>query len=46
MRNKKIIVTGFDENWEPVKFKLKNLPARCVQHEVDHLDGITIGNGE
>jgi len=44
VRNKKLIVRGFDENWKPVKFKLKALAARCVQHEVDHLDGITIGN--
>jgi len=41
-RFKTITVEGFDENWEPVKFKLKKLQARCVQHEIDHLNGITI----
>lgn len=42
VRDKQIVVEGFDENWKPVKFKLKKIAARCVQHEVDHLNGITI----
>lgn len=44
VRNKKLIVKGYDADLNPIKFKLKGLAARCVQHEVDHLDGITIGN--
>jgi len=42
IRDKQIVVEGFDENWKPVKFKLKKLASRCVQHEVDHLDGVSI----
>lgn len=42
VRAKQIIVEGFDPEWQPVRFKLKGTAARCVQHEVDHLDGITI----
>lgn len=41
-RTKQIIVEGYDENWEPVKFKLRGLESYCVQHEIDHLNGITI----
>ena len=42
IRDKQIIVEGYDESWNPIKRKLKGLAAYCVQHEVDHLDGITI----
>lgn len=44
VRSKKVRVEGFDEDWNPIHFKLNKLAARCVQHEVDHLNGITIGN--
>lgn len=37
-----IVIEGFDENWNPVKKKLKALSAFVAQHEVDHLNGITI----
>jgi len=42
IRDRKIIVEGFDKNWKPVKFKLKGLASCCVQHETDHLDGVTL----
>ena len=42
VRAKQIIVTGWDEHWRPLRFKLKGFNARVVQHEVDHLDGRTI----
>ncbi len=42
VRDKQIIVEGFDENWKAIKRKLKGIAAYTVQHEVDHLDGITI----
>lgn len=42
-RYKEITIEGFDKNWQPVKRKLKDLAASCVQHEMDHLDGRTIG---
>lgn len=41
-RAKRITVEGFDELWRPVQFKLQGLAAICVQHEIDHLNGITI----
>ncbi len=41
-RYKRIIVEGFDRDWQPIKRKLKGFTAYCVQHEVDHLNGITI----
>ena len=41
-RYKQVIVEGFAVDWEPVRFKLKGLCARVVQHEVDHLNGVTI----
>jgi len=42
-RYQNIIVEGFNWNWEPIRRKLKGLNAYIVQHEVDHLNGITIG---
>jgi len=41
-RHKLIVVEGFDENWEPVKMKLRGLASACIQHEIDHLNGVTI----
>jgi len=42
-RYKRIIVEGYDQDWKPIRRKLKGIAAICVQHEVDHLNGITIG---
>lgn len=42
IRDRQIIVEGFDRYWKPIKRKLKGRAAICVQHEVDHLDGVTI----
>lgn len=41
-RYSNVIVEGFNWNWEPVRRKLKGINAHIVQHEVDHLNGITI----
>ena len=41
-RDKMIVVEGFNMDWEPLKFKLRGIAAMCVQHEVDHLNGVTI----
>lgn len=41
-RDKLITVTGFDANWNPILLKLRGLAGMCVQHEVDHLNGVTI----
>ena len=44
VRDKQIIIEGFDKNWKPVRRKLKGLAAICAQHEFDHLNGKTIGD--
>lgn len=41
-RHYKVTVEGFDENWNPLTLNMKQLSAYCVQHEIDHLNGITI----
>jgi peptide deformylase len=41
-RDSQIVVEGFDRNWNPIKKKCRALTAFCVQHEIDHLNGITI----
>jgi peptide deformylase len=33
------VVEGFDMHGEPVRVSGSELMARCLQHEVDHLDG-------
>jgi peptide deformylase len=37
-----ITVEAQDERGEPVRYELTELPARVVQHELDHLDGVLI----
>ena len=39
-RSKKINVEYLDRQGQPQKLKTKNLAARIIQHEIDHLDGI------
>ena len=41
-RSKMVVLEGFDENWRPIKKKLRGFSAFCAQHEIDHLNGITI----
>lgn len=41
-RDKMIIVEGFNQYWKRVNLKLRGLDSACVQHEIDHLNGITI----
>jgi peptide deformylase len=33
-------VDGVDANGEPVSIEASGMAARCLQHEVDHLDGV------
>ncbi len=35
-----IQVDGFDRKGRPLKFGASGLPARVIQHETDHLDGV------
>ena len=41
-RDEAVTVTGFDRNWNPIKKNCKGLLSYCIQHEIDHLNGITI----
>ncbi len=41
-RDRFITVEGLDENFIVMRRKCSNLIAACVQHEVEHLNGITI----
>ena len=37
-----LTIEGADERGERVRYELAELPARVVQHEIDHLDGTLI----
>lgn len=39
-RNRRIRVRGFDRYGEPLDMELEDFPARVVQHENDHLNGV------
>ena len=38
-RPTEVTIEGLDASGAPVQFELEGLPARVVQHELDHLDG-------
>ncbi len=38
----KITVQAADLNGNRIKLKAKDIPARIIQHEIDHLDGVLI----
>jgi peptide deformylase len=40
VRSEWIVVEGIDESGDLVKFETRDLTARIIQHEIDHLDGI------
>jgi peptide deformylase len=42
VRSTQIKVKGLDIDMKPISRKLKGISARCVQHEIDHLNGITL----
>ena len=39
-RSKEVEVEWFDESGKKIKRKLSGLLSICIQHEIDHLDGI------
>jgi peptide deformylase len=39
-RSVAVTVVGKDEHGADVRYELEDYVARCVQHEVDHLDGV------
>jgi len=41
-RYKKINLTGYSIDWEPIEVNLGGMAATIIQHEVDHLNRITI----
>jgi peptide deformylase len=41
-RHLSLTLTGRDEHGEDVRLELEGQPARVVQHEFDHLDGVLI----
>jgi peptide deformylase len=40
VRRQHVVATGMNMHGEPVTIDGSDLLARCIQHEVDHLDGI------
>lgn len=41
-RHKLVKVEGFDPFWNPIVVKGRDWKGACLQHEIDHLDGITL----
>ena len=41
-RDKQIVVEGFNQYWKPIRLKLRGLDSCVIQHEIDHLNDITI----
>jgi peptide deformylase len=41
-RDRNIRIEAYDPEWNLLKLRVRGLASRCVQHEIDHLDGITI----
>lgn len=39
-RDARIVVEALDERGEAVRLAVSDLTSRCIQHEVDHLDGL------
>jgi peptide deformylase len=40
-RDHRVIVKGFDYKWQECELELRGIPAVCIQHEIDHLNGKT-----
>lgn len=40
LRAMSVVARGFDMHGEPIKVEGSELLARCIQHEIDHLDGV------
>ena len=39
-RAKKIVLEGEDLDGQPIRVEAEDLVARCIQHEIDHVDGV------
>ncbi len=40
VRHTRVVVTGLDRQGQKIRIEGEGLSAQCMQHEVDHLDGI------
>ena len=40
MRKPNVLISYYDENWVKHEEKVSGFPARVIQHEYDHIDGI------
>jgi peptide deformylase len=38
-RPKEVVVRAMDQDWQEIEVSADDLLARCLQHEIDHLDG-------
>ena len=36
----RVVVEGQDRHGQPVRIEAEDMLARCLQHEIDHLDGV------
>jgi peptide deformylase len=39
-RPARVVAEGLTEHGEPIRVEAEGLLARCIQHEIDHLDGV------
>jgi len=39
-RAQSIVMDGLDLDGQPIRIEANDLLARCIQHEIDHVDGI------
>ena len=39
-RSRQVVIRALDRRAKPVEMTLTGFPARVVQHETDHLDGV------
>ncbi len=39
-RSTRVNIKALDRHGAPVQFRAEGLPARIIQHEIDHLDGV------
>ncbi len=40
VRHSRVVVTGLDRHGQKIRIDCEGLCAQCLQHEIDHLDGV------
>ncbi len=43
-RHKRIQVEGFDRDWKPMTVRGRDWKGACIEHEIEHLDGVTLAD--